>query len=260
MDSRKDNQHNQGEAKPNHLHRQRAAGFSVIPIQHRTRQPLVDWAKYQQVLPTRVELDDWATQFPNSGMAIVCGRVSRLMVLDVDPRHGGHLSMKAYPPLARTVWTGGGGWHFYFRVDESFPKRLNLLPGVDLLGEGSIVYAPPTIHPSGEPYRWVGKMLHTVPSWVRVLIGARDVVLPLPAAGSLSFHPAPEAPAFLTKLRGVKRVSGGWMACCPAHDDANPSLSIRVLADGTPWLKCFAGCDYPLVMMAIEDRLAEGRP
>ena len=33
-----------------------------------------------------------------------------------------------------------------------------------------------------------------------------------------------------------------WQAQCPAHDDQNPSLSIKQLNDGTILLRCFAGC------------------
>jgi hypothetical protein len=34
-----------------------------------------------------------------------------------------------------------------------------------------------------------------------------------------------------------------WMAQCPAHPDAEPSLSIREGERGEALLYCFAGCD-----------------
>jgi phage/plasmid primase-like uncharacterized protein len=42
-------------------------------------------------------------------------------------------------------------------------------------------------------------------------------------------------------LRG-RKAGRGWSACCPAHDDRNPSLSIRDSASGGVLVKCFAGC------------------
>jgi putative DNA primase/helicase len=39
----------------------------------------------------------------------------------------------------------------------------------------------------------------------------------------------------------ARRSGSGWMARCPAHDDRNPSLSIRE-ADGKVLLHCHAGC------------------
>ena len=47
---------------------------------------------------------------------------------------------------------------------------------------------------------------------------------------------------FLGKLANVKRVGGGWTARCPAHDDANSSLSISEGDDGRVLLHCHAGC------------------
>jgi DNA primase len=43
------------------------------------------------------------------------------------------------------------------------------------------------------------------------------------------------------------------MACCPAHDDRNPSLSIRE-ADGKILLHCHAGCSQGDVIAALESR------
>ena len=37
------------------------------------------------------------------------------------------------------------------------------------------------------------------------------------------------------------RPSGeGWVACCPAHDDTTPSLSINETSAGKVLVKCFA--------------------
>lgn len=48
-----------------------------------------------------------------------------------------------------------------------------------------------------------------------------------------------------THFRNVEqKKEGEYMACCPAHDDKTPSLSIRYMADKKyTSIKCFAGCD-----------------
>ena len=54
----------------------------------------------------------------------------------------------------------------------------------------------------------------------------------------------------LNRIIGLLRTRGhrprptrsGWSACCPAHDDPQPSLSIGEGRDGRVLLKCFAGC------------------
>ena len=49
----------------------------------------------------------------------------------------------------------------------------------------------------------------------------------------------------------VKQSSGQWMCTCPAHDDRNPSLSVKQCDDGRVLLKCFAGCSVVAVTDAI---------
>jgi len=57
---------------------------------------------------------------------------------------------------------------------------------------------------------------------------------------------------FLGLLDKVKNTGQGrWIACCPAHDDRSPSLSIRALDDGRVLVHCFAGCDVGSVLEAV---------
>ena len=43
-----------------------------------------------------------------------------------------------------------------------------------------------------------------------------------------------------------------FLACCPAHDDKNPSLSVSD-SGGKILLKCFAGCSQEQVIGALRD-------
>lgn len=55
----------------------------------------------------------------------------------------------------------------------------------------------------------------------------------------------------VTSLRG--RWFGSYGTCkCPAHDDRNPSLSVRG-GDSTVLLTCHAGCDGSTVVKALDD-------
>ena len=56
----------------------------------------------------------------------------------------------------------------------------------------------------------------------------------------------------LPRLQDVKKVKGGgWKALCPAHDDDNPSLSVKVGDDGRALVYCHAGCTFPDIMTAL---------
>lgn len=55
-------------------------------------------------------------------------------------------------------------------------------------------------------------------------------------------------------LDKARRSGDGWMACCPAHDDSDPSLSINDGADGTVLVHCFAGCLQVAVLAELRAR------
>lgn len=49
----------------------------------------------------------------------------------------------------------------------------------------------------------------------------------------------------------VDRGHGNYFACCPAHDDKSPSLSIKEAEDGKLLVYCFAQCSTEDVCAAI---------
>lgn len=65
---------------------------------------------------------------------------------------------------------------------------------------------------------------------------------------------------FLDRLEGVTQISGGWMACCPAHGDSNPSLSVNEGSDGRILVKCHAGCETQAVVDAMGLKMSDLMP
>ena len=60
------------------------------------------------------------------------------------------------------------------------------------------------------------------------------------------------ADKLLSRLERVKETRPGrWRACCPAHDDKAPSLSIRELEDGRVLVHDFAGCEVGAILDAL---------
>jgi hypothetical protein len=55
----------------------------------------------------------------------------------------------------------------------------------------------------------------------------------------------------LSRLEGVREVSDGWMALCPAHDDHDPSLSVTEGEEQPVVLHCWAGCTPREVVAAL---------
>jgi hypothetical protein len=58
----------------------------------------------------------------------------------------------------------------------------------------------------------------------------------------------------LAKDLAGRRVGADWVACCPAHDDRTPSLSIREVAGGKILIHCHAGCEQARVLAALRQR------
>jgi len=70
----------------------------------------------------------------------------------------------------------------------------------------------------------------------------------------------------LDKVRPVGKHQ--WIACCPAHNDRSPSLSVTEKDDGRILIKCFAECGASEIMEAIglgledlfEDKISHHMP
>lgn len=151
-------------------------GWSVIPVS-RDKRPLVAWAGFQKRRASESEIRAWYSQWPDAGVAIVCGAISGdLVVLDVDPRHGGSDSLDALVelhgqlPPSPVAKTGGGGTHYYFRA-PGLGCIPSLRSGLDLKGDGGYVVAPPSLHPSGLRYEWLyprdgASQLPALPNWI----------------------------------------------------------------------------------------------
>ena len=81
------------------------------------------------------------------------------------------------------------------------------------------------------------------------------------AARTSSTNRTQPASRVLARLeRVVDRGYGQFFACCPAHDDTNPSLSIKILDDGRVLIRCFAGCAIDEVLRALRLELSDLYP
>ena len=56
----------------------------------------------------------------------------------------------------------------------------------------------------------------------------------------------------LSQLEKVKKNGpNSWLACCPAHQDKDPSLAIGLADSGKVLLKCFCGCTTKEIMDSV---------
>jgi len=135
-----------------YLHR----GFSVIPLRA-NKKPIIDWDEFQRRRATEEEITAWFKDGKNN-IGIVCGKISNLIVLDVDGPVGQTFINSVEIPLTAVVRTSQTKNHFYFlypQGEKSIRNFTRKFPGIDLRGEGGYAMAPPSIHPvTGETYVW----------------------------------------------------------------------------------------------------------
>lgn len=126
-------------------------GWSVFPCNG--KRPHVKWQQYSQQAPSEEQVREWWTRWPDANIAVACGAVSNLVVIDIDPDRGG--DVKGLEETNLVSRTGGGGWHyFYTHPGKHVPNRVGRDDGIDVRGDGGYVILPPSLHSSGGRYRW----------------------------------------------------------------------------------------------------------
>lgn len=106
-------------------------------------------------------IEEWFSKWPDSNIGIATGEISGFFVIDID-RHKTN-GFEAWEQLIdhfgkrpETVEaiTGGDGAHLLFKYHEGIGNRTDLLPGIDVRGQGGFIVAAPSNHQSGKVYTW----------------------------------------------------------------------------------------------------------
>ena len=191
---------NRGFSLPNML-KERARklagqGFSVIPVlgnalPEQPKKPAIMWREYQQRIATPAEIDGiFRGEF--TAIGIVCGRVSRLVVIDFDDLVGYRSFCGRFPEIAETYCVKTRrGFHLYYLTDQKVPSHQ--FDGGDIKGEKSYVLAPPS-EIGGLRYETVREMsplelsggeMNEILNFLQSTTGSRHVVAMMPRGNQL---------------------------------------------------------------------------
>lgn len=118
----------------------------------------------------------WWSKWPNANIGIATGKESGLVVLDVDPAHGGKSSLDKLTAQYGEIntlcqHTGGGGWHFIFEYPNDISvikNRIGTLgKGLDIKADKGYIVACPSNHLSGDTYALdMNKPIMPTPEWL----------------------------------------------------------------------------------------------
>jgi putative DNA primase/helicase len=148
-------------------------GWSPIPIKPGSKEPnLRELRPYLSRKATQEELGAWSW----SGVGIVTGPLSGVLVLDIDGPEGESELQKHGHPVTPMVRTASGGLHLYFNHPAQHVRTgIRVAPGLDVKASGGYVVAPPSVGANGQSYEWLVSPeeaeLADPPPWLLRLLG-----------------------------------------------------------------------------------------
>jgi hypothetical protein len=152
----------------------------VFPCEPAAKRPLTRNGHWDATTDPHA-IGRWWRRWPSANVGVPTGKMSGVVVLDVDVDDGGLESLAkleragAPAPTTAKARTGGGGIHIFFRnsTDTQIRNSAGLLgPGLDVRGEGGYVVVPPSR--TQGPYEWVDRSPLTEASWLIERLTERD--------------------------------------------------------------------------------------
>lgn len=155
----------------------------IVPVFNYTNKPVVPWKKEVNRIKDIKELKDqgeWFEYVNNkdevkkgkiTGSALLTGKISNIMVLDLDRNHGDGTKdgIKAYKELIDslqlteeerkqvfdtfTVKTPNGGLHLYFKYIEGLKNDSNQDLSIDIRTDGGLIITPGSLRKIGDDIR-----------------------------------------------------------------------------------------------------------
>jgi hypothetical protein len=159
----------------------------------------------------------WRGEYSKANIGIATGKESGLVVVEVDPRHGGNESKKKLEllgnfPYTPTAYTGGGGEHIFMAYPgngQKIKSRNYWWPGIDIKADGGYIVVTPSNHICGDSYSWKIPPditpLANITDWLMSLLTQDDY--PQRQGESSTGEPIPQGQrnGTLTSLAGTMR-------------------------------------------------------
>jgi hypothetical protein len=221
-------------------------GWPIFPLQgkipYEYLTPGVKSHGHKNATTDRQAIHHWWSIHPTANIGLATGTVSGIIVVDIDPRHNGHLSIKELEkrheplPATRTSRTAHGGLHRFYQHPndgKSYPNAVELdgLSGIDVRGDGGYVVLPPSLLYGRLSYKWgnLDLPIASAPQWLLILLsqqGHQNEQTPhgvrfAPAVGEKWLSEA------LAKANEGNRNRVGFDLACQLRDDGLSEAEAR---------------------------------
>ncbi len=135
-------------------------GWAVFPVS-RSKIPCVKGGCHAASRDPD-QIDAWNDEFPSANVAVACGEVNGICVLDVDNPDGIESLNRIWDmgferfALTVTARSARGGLHYYFiQPNIRIKNRAGMIaPGLDIRSDGGSIIAPPSETEHGR-YEWI---------------------------------------------------------------------------------------------------------
>lgn len=130
-------------------------GYSIIPVK-RDKKPFISWERFIDERADEDIINEWWGRWPEAQLAIVCGRISGITVVDADSEDSyrnlqdNFISDTLMIPTVRT----SKGYHFYFRHCPQLTNSTRFFEACDIKNDRGYVLAPPSKNNLGD-YAWL---------------------------------------------------------------------------------------------------------
>jgi hypothetical protein len=229
-------------------------GIASLPISYRSKRPNFSaltktgdidengrptWERMKTELPSESDLVLWYGS-GISNIGIVTGH-QNLVVVDFDNCHAFDLWMATYGSRYASTYkvTSGRGWHLYYYIEDMPVYTMSWIGG-EIKCSGYVL-APPSIHPSGKPYRaassdvdimTISSIYDILPESVffkqeefgPCIVAKHDVWNPAIQGQGNGYFNAKQEVSILSLFPTARHTGNGWYSVsCPFHNDNHNS-------------------------------------
>jgi hypothetical protein len=132
-------------------------GIPVFPFRRDKERACVKWEHYNTSYPSEEDVRMWFTKrFNHEFIALVTGKISNIMVVDLDSQEAYDKIQDFLPeglitPIAKTK----RGYHIYFEYRHGLVTKPDYMKDVDVRTDGGCIIAPPSANGDGVEYKWL---------------------------------------------------------------------------------------------------------